>query len=205
MTDTTRFWWLRHAPTAAQTEGRIPDADAEADVSDAARLATLRRRLPARALWIASPTRRAVQTVKALTHVRPLLIPALTEQDFGAWTGQRHADLWGSGEAAYRAYWDDPVHKAPPGGESYAAQFARTAAAIRDLTTEHSGLDLILVAHAGTIRAALALALTEGRQPPPLAASMGFSIDPLSLTRIDAIGPGWRIGGVNLLSGEDAR
>lgn len=197
MTETTRFWWLRHAPTAAQAEGRIPDAEAEADVSAAARLAALRRRLPTRALWIASPTRRAMQTVKALTHVRPLPIPALTEQDFGTWTGQRHADLWDSGDAAYRAYWDDPVNNAPPGGESYAAQFARTAAAIRDLAAEHAGLDLILVAHAGTIRAALALALTEANQPPPLTASLGFTIDPLSLTRIDAIGPGWRIETVN--------
>lgn len=197
MTKTTRFWWLRHAPTAAQAEGRIPDAEAEADVSAAARLAALRRRLPTRALWIASPTRRAMQTVKALTHVRPLPIPALTEQDFGTWTGQRHADLWDSGDAAYRAYWDDPVNNAPPGGESYAAQFARTAAAIRDLAAEHAGLDLILVAHAGTIRAALALALTEANQPPPLTASLGFTVDPLSLTRIDAIGPGWRIETVN--------
>lgn len=197
MTETTRFWWLRHAPTAAQAEGRIPDTEAEADVSAAARLAALRRRLPTRALWIASPTRRAVQTVKALTHVRPLPIPALTEQDFGTWTGQRHADLWDSGDADYRAYWDDPVNNAPPGGESYAAQFARTAAAIRDLAAEHAGLDLILVAHAGTIRAALTLALTEANQPPPLTASLGFTIDPLSLTRIDAIGPGWRIETVN--------
>ena len=197
MTETTRFWWLRHAPTAAQAEGRIPDAEAEADVSAAARLAALRRRLPTRALWIASPTRRAVQTVKALTHVRPLPVAALTEQDFGAWTGQRHADLWDSGDAAYRAYWDDPVNNAPPGGESYAAQFARSAAAIRDLAAEHAGLDLILVAHAGTIRAALTLALTEANQPPPLTASLGFTIDPLSLTRIDAIGPGWRIETVN--------
>lgn len=197
MTETTRFWWLRHAPTAAQAEGRIPDAEAEADVSAAARLAALRRRLPTRALWIASPTRRAMQTVKALTHVRPLPIPALTEQDFGTWTGQRHADLWDSGDAAYRAHWDDPVNNAPPGGESYAAQFARSAAAIRDLAAEHAGLDLILVAHAGTIRAALTLALTEANQPPPLTASLGFTIDPLSLTRIDAIGPGWRIETVN--------
>lgn len=205
MTETTRFWWLRHAPTAAQADGRIPDSDAEADVSAAARLAALRRRLPPRALWIASPTRRALQTVKALTHVRPLPVAALTEQDFGTWTGQRHADLWESGDAAYRAYWDDPVDNTPPGGESYAAQFTRTAPAIRALAQEHAGLDLILVAHAGTIRAALALALTEGQRPPPLAASLGFSIDPLSLTRIDAIGFGWRIGGVNLLSAEEAR
>lgn len=205
MTETTRFWWLRHAPTSAQAEGRIADTDADADVSGVARLATLRRRLPARALWIASPTRRALQTVKALTHVRPLPMAALTEQDFGAWTGKRHADLWDSGDATYRAYWDDPVHNTPPGGESYAAQFARTAAAIRTLATEHAGLDLILVAHAGTIRAALALALTETNHPPPLAASLGFSLDPLSLTRIEAIGSGWRIGGVNLFGAEEPR
>lgn len=198
MTDITRFWWLRHAPTAAQAEGRIPDVDAAADVSDAARLAALRRLLPPRALWIASPTRRAQQTVRALTHVRPLSLLALTEQNFGSWTGQRHSDLWDSGEPDYRAYWDDPVHCAPPEGESYAAQYARVSAAIQELAETHRGLDLILVAHAGTIRAALTLALTlppDGT--PPLAASLNFALDPLTLTRIDAIGPGWRIGTVN--------
>ncbi len=197
MTDITRFWWLRHAPTPASDDGRIPDVEAEADVSDAARLAALRRLLPARALWIASPTRRAVQTVRALTHARPLTLPGLTEQHFGTWTGQRHTALWDSGDPTYRAYWDDPVHRAPPEGESYAAQVARVSAAIQELAATHRGLDLILVAHAGTIRAALALALTVPLNPPPLAASLHFAVAPLSLTQIDAIGPSWRIGTVN--------
>lgn len=197
MTPITRFWWLRHAPVPASADGTIPDIGAEADISDLLRAQALRRVLPDRALWISSPTLRARQTVKALTHARPLVLDTLAEQDFGTWTGQRHADLWASGDAAYRAFWADPVALAPPGGESFSDQYARVSAAIAALTQEHAGLDLILVAHAGTLRAALALALSEADAPPPLKAAQSFTLDPWSLTRIDAIGPGWRIEGVN--------
>lgn len=197
MTSITRFWWLRHAPVPTSADGTIPDIGAEADISDLLRAQALRRALPNRALWISSPTLRARQTVKALTHARPLVLDALAEQDFGTWTGQRHSDLWDSGDASYRAFWADPVGLAPPGGESFADQFRRTATAIGELVREHVGLDLVVVAHAGTVRAALALALTEAGTPPPLKAAQSFTIDPWSLTRIDAIGPGWRIEGVN--------
>ncbi len=200
MTDTTRFWWLRHAPVPASADGTIPSIEADADVSDLLRAQALRRVLPSRALWVASPTLRARQTVKILTHARPLVLDALAEQDFGAWTGQRHGDLWESGDAEYRAFWADPVGLAPPGGESFADQYGRTSTTITELARDHAGLDLILVAHAGTIRAALALALSAPAEAPPLKAALNFTIDPWSLTRIDAIGPGWRIGGVNLKS-----
>lgn len=197
MSQITRFWWLRHAPVPAAADGTIPDIGAAADVSDLLRAQALRRTLPDRALWICSPTLRARQTIKALTHARPLVLEALAEQDFGTWTGQRHSDLWDSGEASYRAFWTDPIHRAPPDGESFADQYTRVSAAVLGLAQDHAGLDLILVAHAGTIRAALALALGDPEAPPPLKAAQSFTIDPWSVTRIDAIGPGWRIEGVN--------
>jgi alpha-ribazole phosphatase len=54
------------------------------------------------------------------------------------------------------------------------------------------------VAHGGTIRAALAHALALAPE-----AALAFTIDTLSLTRIDRIdgpgrGHGWRIGAINL-------
>jgi alpha-ribazole phosphatase len=82
----------------------------------------------------------------------------------------------------------------PPGGESFAALVERVKPAILRHTAAYRGRDIVAVAHAGTIRAALAFALGI----PPQAA-LNFAIEPLSLTRIDWLGAGWRVGGVNWL------
>jgi len=52
--------------------------------------------------------------------------------------------------------------------------------------------DVIVVAHAGTIRAALALALELSPDR-----ALSFVIDPLSLTRLDRLDDGWRVVTVN--------
>jgi alpha-ribazole phosphatase len=52
--------------------------------------------------------------------------------------------------------------------------------------------DVLIVAHAGTIRAALALAL--GIEPDH---ALRFVIDPLSLTRLDRLENSWRVVAVN--------
>jgi alpha-ribazole phosphatase len=50
----------------------------------------------------------------------------------------------------------------------------------------------VIVAHSGTVRAALAIAL--GIAPD---GALRFKIDPLSLTRIDRLETGWRVVCVN--------
>ncbi len=77
------------------------------------------------------------------------------------------------------------------------ALIARAEAAIRRLNASHGGRDIVAVAHGGTIRAALSVAL---KLDPEMA--LGFSSDNLALTRIDHIagseGEAWRVVGVNL-------
>jgi alpha-ribazole phosphatase len=73
----------------------------------------------------------------------------------------------------------------------------RVHSAITRLSKTHRGRDILAVTHGGTIRAALALALDLAPET-----ALSFSIDNLSLTRIDHIpGPGgrrlWRVGTVN--------
>ena len=51
----------------------------------------------------------------------------------------------------------------------------------------------MLVVHSGTIRALLAIALELAPDH-----ALRFVIDPLSLTRIDRLEDGWRVGAVNL-------
>ena len=65
------------------------------------------------------------------------------------------------------------------------------------MSAENAGGDLIVVAHAGTIRAALALALDL-----PLNSALSMSVSNLSLTKIDAFKEAnpfaWRVEFANL-------
>jgi alpha-ribazole phosphatase len=95
-------------------------------------------------------------------------------------------------------FWLAPAHAVPPGGESFVDVIARVSAAVTRLNRTHPGRDIVAVAHGGSIRAALAFALDLDPE-----AALAFSIDPLSLTRLDHVdgpgaGHGWRVSTVNL-------
>jgi alpha-ribazole phosphatase len=182
----TQLWLIRHA-TVDGPRGVIHDVDAPADVSDTAALSRLRLLLPEAHVAISSPARRARDTAAALGLVVPL-DPAFGEQDFGRWTGRTHAEIRRDSEAAHDAFWRAPATNRPPGGESFVEQIARVKGGIAALPAG----DVIVVAHAGTIRAALALALELSPDK-----ALSFVIDPLSLTRLDRLDKGWRVVSVN--------
>ena len=90
-------------------------------------------------------------------------------------------------------------------GESFIDLMARVSGTIDRLLADHGGRDIVVVAHGGSIRAAIAHAL--GLSPEK---ALGFVIENCSLTRLDHIGgasgshPGadqdaWRVGGINHL------
>ena len=74
--------------------------------------------------------------------------------------------------------------------------YNRACSAIARITREQAGRDVIAVAHGGTIRAAVGLAL--GSQPEK---GLAFDIDNCSVTRLDHIASGsetvWRLPMVN--------
>lgn len=182
---TTELLLIRHAP--AITGGRLAGRrDVPADCTSDQAFAALRAALGAVDRRLVSPALRCRQTAAALwPDAAPHADPRLWEQDFGAWEGVPYADL---PDLGLRALPDLADHR-PPGGESFADQCARTAPALVALAT---GGRVAVVAHAGTVRAGLALAL--GAPGPALA----FQVAPLSLTRITALaGGGWAVGCVN--------
>uniref|UniRef100_E6VDD6 Phosphoglycerate mutase n=1 Tax=Rhodopseudomonas palustris (strain DX-1) TaxID=652103 RepID=E6VDD6_RHOPX len=189
MSDLCRLWLVRHAPVDGP-KGVIHAPDAPVDLRDTAALGALRERLPRDAAAVASPSRRTRDTAAAL-GIEAQLDPDFREQDFGTWTGRRHDDLSRELGSAYDAFWQDAARLAPPGGESFVDQITRVRQGLERL----SG-DTVLVVHSGTIRAALAIALDSSPD-----AALSFVIDPLSLTRIDRLGSGWRIDYVNRLAG----
>lgn len=163
--------------------------DGAPDLSDGAAIAALAAALPEGAHWVTSPLRRAVETATALAVAAARPRPAaereadLMEQDFGDWEGRPY-------DRIDPAFWDAPATNRPPGGESFADVVDRVSALVLRLSAV-AERDIVAVAHAGVIRAALAQAL---RCPP--AGALRFAIDPLSTTRLDIFSgatPAWRV------------
>jgi alpha-ribazole phosphatase len=171
--------------------------DVACDVSDEEDFRWLARLIPANAVLVESGLMRCRQTAGALETAGLRLPPPqieadLAEQDFGLWQGRTWPELEAAKDPALAEFWRDPAQTAPPGGESFAALAARVADAVARLSAEHAGRDILAVAHAGTIRAALAQALDLAP-----AAALRVVVQPLSLTRIDATADGWRVERVN--------
>ena len=124
---------------------------------------------------------------------------AFAEQDFGDGVGLTSEEVRKEYGDAYKRFWLSPVSERPPNGESFQDLLARTRASIKTLTEQFAGRDIVCVAHGGTIRAALAIAL--GIDP---AKTIPFAIDNLSTTMIDWLHPepgfegGWQVRCTNV-------
>jgi broad specificity phosphatase PhoE len=201
------MWWVRHAPVAHG--GRIyGQSDLACDCSETALFTGLAEKLPRNAVWVTSNLRRTQETAAAIVRAglpgpqpilgpEPTIIPELAEQDFGDWQGLTYEELEVSRAGDFHRFWHAPAHERPPGGESFVAVMERVSRAIHRLVETFSGRDIIAVAHGGTIRAALALALDLDPE-----AALAFTIENCSITRIDRIGGpgmghGWRVARVN--------
>jgi alpha-ribazole phosphatase len=185
----TRFWWLRHAPVI--TPGITGQLDVDADTSNTAAFTGLAARLPGGAVLVESGLRRCRQTADALRGTglalpEPEIHPTLMEQNFGDWQGKR----WDEFEAP--EFWRAPASAVPPQGESFSAVVTRVGPAIQQLSRRHADRDIVVIAHAGPIRAALAIAMGISS-----AAALQFAVAPLSLTRLTLAGGGWTVEGVN--------
>lgn len=186
MTSVTEFVLIRHAPVAGVT-GLAGRRDVAAVLPDAGALAAVRAAAGPVGRVLVSPARRCRDTAAALFPGMAAAEDArLWEQDFGAWEGAVPPDLGPLPRAALAAH-------APPGGESFADLCARLVPALAGAA---QGGRVAVVAHAGTVRGALALALDSP------AAALAFEVAPLSLTLVRAFpGPVWSIGYVNRIAG----
>jgi alpha-ribazole phosphatase len=198
----TRWWWVRHAPVR-DAGGRVTgQLDLEADCSDHEQIARVAVRLPQNPVWMSSQLRRARQTLDVLhtacgiTGASVEVERDVAEQDFGDWQGRTYAELEVSDADRYKKFWVAPGTTRPPGGESFADVMMRVARAVERRSASHPDVDIVVVGHGGSIRAAVAQALGLGP-----ARALALQVDPLSLTRLDRIadasGVVWSIGCVN--------
>ncbi|WP_170332306.1 histidine phosphatase family protein [Ruegeria arenilitoris] len=188
----TRLHLVRHGPTHAKT--MVGWSDIPADLSDHAAIARLQAHLPSGGIVVSSDLSRAADTASAIEGTRRRLPhhPDLREINFGTWELRPFADIEAENPELAFAYWDNPGEVRPPEGESWNQVCARVDAVIDGLIAEHTGSDLIVVAHFGVI-------LTQVQRALAVDAQQAFShrIDNLSVTEITDHGDRWSVERIN--------
>ncbi len=105
---------------------------------------------------VSSPLVRCSAFAKRLAAEQeiPLEINAeFREIGFGAWEGKTKPELRRERLAEFNAFYADPVANTPEDAEPVLEFFARIAQAYDTLKTLHAGKRVLVVAHAGVIRA----------------------------------------------------
>ena len=123
-----------------------------------------------------SPAKRCVRTCQALFpgHAPPYLVAAFWEQSFGDWEGLAYSDLPNLGLMSGQ----ELARFTPPNGESFLDLCARIQPAFISLLKNVEAQQTAVFAHAGVIRAVLALVFDSPE------AALKCEIDPLSATRL---------------------
>lgn len=148
---------------------------------------------------VSSPMRRCIEFAQWLAEQRALpltVIDDLREVGFGTWEGADRERLARERSAEFEAFHRDPVNHRPAGAEPLDAFGTRVATVFDHLRETHQGEHLLVVAHAGVIRATLGHVL----QAPPVNWYRTL-VDNAALTRFadDRLGPkllvhNWRPG-----------
>jgi broad specificity phosphatase PhoE len=193
-TDATTVLFIRHAHTDALGAwlcGRACGVSLSAQGTTQARmLGRSLRAMPLDAIY-SSPLERARATAEAiaLQQSRPVRIcDALTEIDFGEWTGQTFAAL--EHQPRWQAFNRARATSVIPGGEQPADIQQRVVSATMRLTAAHPGNTIALVTHAEIVR--MALLYFQSRS---IDCHDSLTIDPASVSTVRV----WP-GGVHVLS-----
>lgn len=185
----TRWWWVRHAPVRENGGKIYGQTDLSCDCSDRRVFGALARVLPPGALWYTSQLARTRQTAAAIWEAGAFtaeaaagasVIADFAEQHLGEWQGADRAAFFAARQENPRSYWFGPADERPPGGESFVDLVERTRTGMSRIAAEVQGRDVVVVAHGGTIRAAMAVAL---ELDPEIV--LGFAIENCSITRLD--------------------
>jgi len=101
------------------------------------------------------------------------------EVGFGSWEGRTSEEIKGSDPDGFQRFYDDPIHCRPEGAEALEDFYARVAHAYRDTRVRFAGDHVLIVAHAGVIRAVTTLVLDA-----PLESIYKQRIDNAAMVRV---------------------
>jgi broad specificity phosphatase PhoE len=191
---------VRHAPVREDKGCIYGQKDLGCDTSDRVVFEAVGKILPRDAVWYASSLKRTHQTADAIwaagfpKPARMAREAALAEQHLGEWQGMNRAAFLASRPIG--SHWFADIDEPAPGGESFMDLYNRVRGAILCINVEHAGRDVIAVAHGGTIKAAIGLALGDAPEK-----GLAFDIDNCSVTRLDHFASAgrsvWRLPMVN--------
>ena len=167
-------WLVRHGeperdPLVKQYIGITDLPISEAGLRQASELAVqFRQELGARAsevrLWT-SPLQRCSETARILRETlgcaAPSVCPDLHEIDLGTWDGKAIAEIRSEFPEAYEERGRDLWNYHTPGGESFREAGERFCGALKEILREEPLADVIIVCHAGVIRAGMTLLTGE--------------------------------------------
>jgi alpha-ribazole phosphatase len=152
------IYLMRHTKTAASPGLCYGQSDIELAESFAEELVQIREKMPKLAAdcpVFSSPLSRCLQLAEKFSD-NVSTDARLLELNFGDWEGQRFDDI----ETGLLKHWTDNfVHTAPPNGESFEDLCRRAGSFWQDLLATQAE-QVVVVTHAGTIRALLARILT---------------------------------------------
>lgn len=144
---------------------------------------------------ISSPMQRCLAFAQELAgrHELPLTIEErFKEVGFGLWEGKSPDEVIALWPDAYEAFYQDPVHSRPQGAEPLQGFYDRVGAALAEVAETHRENHVLIVAHAGVIRAALAYALAA-----PAGSLYRFNIPNAGVSRLSLGRRGWQVESVN--------
>ena len=101
------------------------------------------------------------------------------EVGFGGWEGKSGAEIDAADPEARTRFYRDPVRARPEGAEPLQAFVDRVTAAWTEVMTRYAGKKVLLVVHAGVVRAIIAQVLGA-----PLAGMYRIQVANASITRI---------------------
>jgi alpha-ribazole phosphatase len=119
--------------------------------------------LPVPDIVISSPMKRCLEfasdycTTNNLAE--PLTDDRLKEIGFGEWEGQTSAEIEAADPEVIRRFYFDPVNQRPAGAEPLDAFCSRVTAALKAIRTQHADKRILVVAHAGVMRAITGIVL----------------------------------------------
>ena len=124
---------------------------------------------------ISSPHERCQSFAKALAKQKEcelIIEPAFQEMDFGDWTGIATKTLWEQESSRLKQLWEFPENFVAPSGESMKAFTFRVLQGWQAMLAKHKSQNILLITHAGVIRAVLSEALKISHQ-----STLSFNIE----------------------------
>lgn len=153
--------WIRHGQTSENVKGSYyGQSDPALTPVGVRQIQSLKTQVIAQPIIYASPTKRALETAEILFGEQAVTIDArLLERNMGKWEGLSFGEIEKDYPEACQAWEADWIHFVMPEGESAQGQFERVGDFVEHLAKQSQ--DAVVIAHAGTIRMAMAYMLGQ--------------------------------------------